>query len=415
MAAFFTRERFGQPQFLAALLLLVFLGQWVWLVDRSFHGAPAELAEEVRIHEGLKQWHGKGIAGAPFSGLEQDVPSGALLPSSREHQKDRYDSFHSPLWYLIASAPLLPWPGPEAAGTLLYWGWAARVPYLIFGLLLGASLWYVARRLYGNAGGYIALTLYCFSPAILRASSLWATEPEIGAAWGAFGAVFTAIAVAHTLYAPREVILWNWRRITLLGLSLALAIGSQFPLILLVPLTLGFMLYLAPTRRGAAVVIWTASCAVALLLILASYFFHLGTFWLSMRQAAFFPFTWSAFVMPVSYHLLLEHLASDSPALIVAIPVALAAYVAWRRSRYFGTHAPLLVASLFVILGVGMPHTPGLGFTFLAAPFVFVFVSGICVDLLESNQRTLVAACVWGVLLALAMWNLWQVAAVPVR
>ena len=122
-----------------------------------------------------------------------------------------------------------------------------------FGLLLGASLWYVARRLFGNVGGYVALALYCFSPGILRSCALWFAEPEVGAAWGAFGAIFTAIAVAHTLYAPREVVLWNWRRIMLLGLSLTLAVGSQFSLIVVVPAALAFMLYLAPTRRLAAV------------------------------------------------------------------------------------------------------------------------------------------------------------------
>ena len=87
---------------------------------------------------------------------------------------------------------------------------------------------------------------------LVRASALWFAQPETGAAWGSFGAIFTAIAVAHTLYAPREVVLWNWRRIALLGLSLALAVGSQFSLIVVVPLALAFMLYLAPTRRVAA-------------------------------------------------------------------------------------------------------------------------------------------------------------------
>src|SRR6202043_4250725 len=136
--------------------------------------------------------------------------------------------------------------GSSDARPFHYWGWLARAPYLTFGVLLGASLWYVARRLYGNAGGYIALALYCFSPLILRSSTLYLAPPEMGAAWGTFGTIFTAIAVAHTLYAPREVVIWNWRRILLLGLSLALAIGSQFSLIILLPLALGFMLYLAP-------------------------------------------------------------------------------------------------------------------------------------------------------------------------
>ena len=168
----------------------------------------------------------------------------------------------------------------------------------MFGLLLGASLWYVARRLFGNAGGYVALVLYCFSPGILRASALFSAEPEVGAAWGAFGAIFTAIAVAHTLYAPREVILWNWRRILLLALSLVLAVGSQFSLIVVVPVALAFMLYLAPTRRIAAFVIWMVACAIALLLWYASYFFHARAFWQGMVHASFLGISWPAYTMP---------------------------------------------------------------------------------------------------------------------
>ena len=83
------------------------------------------------------------------------------------------------------------------------------------------------------------LWLFTVSRRVLSAPApLWSAEPEVGAAWGAFGAIFTAIAVAHTLYAPREVILWNWRRIVLLGLSLALAVGSQFSLVIVVPVAL---------------------------------------------------------------------------------------------------------------------------------------------------------------------------------
>src|SRR5207248_10658776 len=35
MGQFFTRERFGKPQVYAALLLLVFCAQCIWLVNRS--------------------------------------------------------------------------------------------------------------------------------------------------------------------------------------------------------------------------------------------------------------------------------------------------------------------------------------------------------------------------------------------
>src|SRR5881296_2367207 len=261
MGRFFTRERFGRPQVVAGTLLLIFLAQCAWLVNRSRLVKP-EAHEIFRIHEGLGQWRGEWIASTPSAARTQQSVG-----------DEPYDSHHSALWYLIASAPSLLLRGNTS--NYGYFGWLAHAPYLIFGVLLGASLWYVARRLYGNVGGYIALMLYCFSPGIIRSSALWFAEPEVGAAWGAFGAVFTAIAVAHTLYAPREVILWNWRRILLLGLSFTLAIGCQFSLVLLVPVALFFLLYLAWERRAAAIAIWLAACGIAAVLLAACSFFHL--------------------------------------------------------------------------------------------------------------------------------------------
>ena len=203
MSEFFTRERFGKPQFLAGLLLLVFLGQCLWLASRDVHASgTVEFGELTRVQQGLEQWHGERIAGTPYAMSVQKQPSQDPDRSSYFENNGGYDAYHSPLYYLIASAPLLLWPGSLQPGTKPYWGGLARAPYLVFGVLLGASLWYVSRRLYGNAGGYIALTLYCFSPGIIRGSALGFTHLEIAAAWGAFGTIFTAIAVAHTLYAP---------------------------------------------------------------------------------------------------------------------------------------------------------------------------------------------------------------------
>src|SRR5712692_904706 len=403
MEGFFTRERFGRPQFLAGLLLRLFLAQCVWLVNRSRRLRP-ESSEVFRIREGLGQWHGEWIAGTPSgAGLE----AGDSLPPAWVHNEG-YDSNHSALWYLIASAPLLVWP--EAMPGDGYWSWLAGAPYLIFGLLLGASLWYVSRRLYGNAGGYIALALYCFSPGMIPAGALWFAQPEMAGAWGAFGAIFTAIAVAHTLYAPREVVLWNWRRILLLALSFVLAVGSQFSLIVVVPLALGFMLYVAPTRRAAAALIWAAAGGTGFLLLYASYFFHAHVFWQAMRHASFLNFAGRAFAMPGAYEKTLAELGQSSPALAVALTVALIAYVAWPRARYFGNTAPLLVAVFFLLLRVGTPHDPGLGFGLMAVPFLFVFVAGISSDLLETRQRGLVLACLWGLLTANGLWNVWELA-----
>jgi hypothetical protein len=408
MGKFFTRERFGQPQVLAGLLLLLFMAQCFWLLIRGTSPLDVDSSELFRVEEGLRQWRGETVAGTPSpERLEAASP-----PPPQIEQNQGYDPDHSPLWYLVASAAFARGQNSPPGDSVRYWGWLARLPYMILGVLLGASLWYVARRLYGNAGGYVALTLYCFSPLILRSSTLWLTPPEIGASWGTFGAIFTAIAVAHTLYAPREVVLWNWRRILLLGLSLVLAIGCQFSLVILIPLTLGFMLYVAPTRRIAALAIWAAALGVAFLLLLASYAFHFGILWQGIRHARFFGINGAAFAMRGAYQRIWFELVQGGPALLIALPVALATYVAWRRTRYFGNTAPLLVAALFLIYAVATPHYVGAGFALIAVPFLFVFVAGIIADLLETRQRTIVMACVWGLLAANALVNLTQLARV---
>ncbi len=406
MEKFFTRERFGQPQFLAGMFLLVFLGQCAWLVGRSLSGL--DITEAYRMNEGLRQWHGGRTAGTPSARpAPQDEEAN---PATWFFTADGYDPHHSPLWYLTASAGLLLWPKPLQIDSLRYWGWLAHAPYLIFGALLGASLWYVARRLYGNAGGYTALSLYCFSPGIIRTTALWFAQPEIGAAWGTFGTIFTAIAVAHTLYAPREVVLWNWRRILLLGISLGLAVGSQFSLVVAAPMALALMFYVAPTRRLAAAIIWFSACAVGFLLLVASYSFRVGILWQGFRHADFFGGTGRAFTMPGAYGQIVLQLAQNSPALVGAVPIAMVAYLAWPRARYFGNTAPLLVAVIFLLLGIATPHYPGLGFHLMAVPFLFVFVAGIAADLLETQQRSLVLACILGLLVANAVWNIWELA-----
>jgi hypothetical protein len=415
MTRFFTRERFGRPQFLAGLLLLAFLAQALWLVHSELTTSPAPGAsEEVRIDTGWLQLHGARIAGAPFPDTSFGLP--------REFsQSDGYDTEHSPLLYLVTAAPLLPSPPPFLASpqplldplSSSIWRWLPRLPFLACGVFLGASLWYVARRLCGNTGGFLALTLYCFSPSMIQASAVWHTEPEILAAWGSFGAIFTAIAVAHTLYAPREVILWNWRRIVLLGVSLAIAVGSQFSMIIVVPIALAFMLYLAPIRRGAAFTIWTAASLLALILLFATYFFHPHAFAESMHHASFWGATWRSFTVRGVYIQVTREILRACPALALLLPVAVTTYILWRRTRYFGNTAPGLVAVLFIALGMAHPHVAGAGFLLASIPFTLIFVSGVLADLMETPARPLVTASVWGLLAAYILWNLQAITQVP--
>ena len=405
---FLDSDAFRAPQFAAATLLLIYLLQCVWLIrGQTLHGSLPNSDRALRIQLGLEQWKGRAIAGTPEAcGSEAATGPPSAGSGGRLRVRDGYDQDRSPLYYLVAAAPLLVRPAswlPESLQPLL-----AASPYLFFGVMLGASLWYVARRLYGNAGGYIALGLYCFSPAMIVNVAGAESRGEMGAVWGAFGTVFTAIAVAHTLYAPREVVFWNWRRILLLGLSLALAAGNQFSLAVLALAILPLMLWVAPVRPRAVLAIWTTAIAVALVLLFAAYFFEPALFWRGMLHARWTNFDPTAFRMAVSYRRALETILAGSPPLVLALPVALVAYFGWKRARYFGNTAPLLIVGLALILALGAPDFPGQGFHLTMLVFLFVFVSGVFADLLETRQRLLVAAGLGGWLSASAIWNLWQ-------
>jgi len=376
----------------AALLLLLFIAQCLWLIVHQSSSNFMDENDFDRIAEGVAQWHGRFIAGTPN-------PSPELIQAGAA----QFDSHHGPVWYLAGSLLVAIF---EVSPDTMSWIWLTRAPYVLFGALLGASLWYVSRRLFGNAGGYIALTLYCFSPAVIRSSALWSTPPNIAGAWGTFGAVFTAIAVSHTLYAPREVVLWNWRRILLLGISLALTIGSHFSLAIIIPVLIILMLYVAAERWAAAIAILAAGCAVGTLLLLASYFFHAQVLWDGLAHARWLDVSGRAFVMRATWLLVAKETLASGPVLALMVPVAWVGYAVWRRTRYFGNSVPLWLNLLFLGLRVGTPHESGSVFGLVAVVFLFLFVAGIAADLLETRFRELVTAVLTGLLAANALWSL---------
>jgi hypothetical protein len=409
MWRFLQSRAIGGPQFLAAALLLVYLLECLWLVRvQSNHGARPDSDQALRIEYGLQQWKGGPVAGTPES-LRAEAATGVPSAARFGHLRVRegFDQDRSPLYYLIAGAPMLIRPASWTPNLPL-WHLLAVTPYLFFGVMLGGSLWYVARRLYGNAGGYIALTLYCFSPAMILNVAGGQSLGEMGGVWGTFGAVWTGIAVAHTLYAPREVVLWNWRRILLLGLSVTLTVGNQFSLAVLVIVALLLMLWVARVRKGAVFAIWGAACAVAIVLLVSAYFFRLGLFSQGMANARWLDFNGHALAVWVSYRHIAEALFRGSPALILALPAAVVAFAAWKRTRYFGNAAPLGIAALLLILGMAAPNFPGEGFHLAALTFLFVFVAGVFADLMETRRGPLLMAAVSGLLVASAFWNILQ-------
>ncbi len=367
----------GIPQIIAAILLAAFLAQCAWFIVH----VPMSQVEANYILQGL--------------GHEQGIYTAS-------------DEWRSPIVPLMAALPVVPWlRGQNMMAVDQFWldqhRWFVRAPFLLVGFLLGASVWYVARRMFGNQGGYLALGVYCFSPGIIARSSL--AGPEIVGAWGAFGIIFTAIATAHTLYAPREVILWNWKRILLLGVSIALAVGSQWVLIWLLVPALAFMLWAVPHRRLAASTILAAATAIGFALIAVAYGLHPSRFVHGLATAKWISVSLDAFRTNL-LSLILGFYGNASPATGLLFVIALGTYFAWKRARFFGNSAPLIVAAMLLAGGILMAVNVGALFFFYALPFLLVFAAGVFADLFESREPGVPYGIGYGLLLAQIIYSI---------
>jgi hypothetical protein len=102
---------------------------------------------------------------------------------------------------------------------------------------------------------------------------------------------------------------------------------------------------------------------------------------------------------------------AGNPVLLVLAAIALAAYFAWSRCRYFGNTAPLLSLLVLTVLGLGAFADVFVGpFPFRATSFLYVFVGGVCADLLESRWRNAFGILFLGLLAAYAMVSVMAVA-----
>jgi len=373
-------KRFGWPQVYALLLLWAFVLQALWII----HHTPLGWAEAAYAQAGLDQLAGK------------------VLPR---------DTGAQPVPAVVAAAPIVVANRMVASLSPDGLKWLLRLPFVAIGWLLGASIWYVARRLYGNAGGYIALALYCFSPAVFFP---W-PGPLLTGSLGIFGTIFVAIAAAHTLYAPAGAAISElrsrWRRIVLLGLAITLAAGSGWWAIMLVLLGLGFMLYLVPERRLASVALVLSSGAVALVLLLGCYGFRPRALAAAITRSDFLPVQRGMIAGEVlrAYVTGIRH--AQNPVLLVLAAIALAAYFAWSRCRYFGNTAPLLSLLVLTALGLGAFADVLVGpFPFRATPFLYVFIGGVFADLLESRWRKACGILFLGLLAAYAVVSVMAVA-----
>jgi len=250
-----------------------------------------------------------------------------------------------------------------------------RLPFLAAGCLLGAGLWWVTRRLYGNLGGYTALGLYCFSPAVLCACVT--PNAEVLAALGVYGGVYTCIGVAHAMQGPRR----KWQpRIVLLTAAFGLAAASHITALLVVVL-LGFaaMLWVAEGRRSQTLPVVLIATVGALVFVFACYGFSPHAFSYFLRSAA--ALLW---VSPDPARRFFSVL--PNAGITVASAAAVALYVGLRKSRYFGNTLPFLYALILILLVMtGASGAPLLW----ALPFLLTFISGVFADAYEGPRGRL--------------------------
>jgi len=386
------RFRFNLPQRIAAGLLLLFLAQGLWLTahqtlsDRDYTYArcgretwerPSALAGYYttcgNIHDGIL---GYRLAGLPLT-LNLLVERGL-------------DTFRKPEDKVIqANGQVSTW---ELRHQMTHVLLLMRLPFLLAGCMLGGGLWWVTRRLYGNFGGYTALGLYCFSPAVLRACV--APNTEVLAALGVYGGVYTCIGVAHAMQGPRK----KWRpRIVLLTAAFGLAAASHIAALPVVAqLGLVAMLWVAEGRRSQVLPMVLIGVAGALLCVFGCYGFSPDAFSYVFRSSAGF--------VGVSLDPAKHFFSSIENAGITLSAVAsLVLFLGIRRSRYFGNTAPLVCAVvLFVLILTGTQGTPWLW----AVPFLLTFVGGVFADAYESPRGRLAMAAGGAILLLQAVFCL---------
>ena len=256
--------RIGRPQRLAALLLLIFLAECLWVVSRQqlttgdyryalcgrqMWERPSPLAGYFTTCGNL---NGDGTFAYRVAGLPLTLQRLSLLG---------IDHFRKPENRLYPGGTLngSTWEARHQLSSVKY---LMHVPFILFAIWLGGGVWWVSRRLFGNEGGFLTLALYVFCPQIVR----FAVVPnnDVLAMWGLYGVVYTAIGVAHAMQGPRR----KWRpRIVLLTVALGLTAAAHLLAAMVgFVAALCFMLYLAERRRSYVmqILIYTALGALAI-------------------------------------------------------------------------------------------------------------------------------------------------------
>jgi hypothetical protein len=372
------RFHFNLPQRIAAVLLALFLAQGLWLIhqqtltarDYQFARCGREVWEHTspisgyytscgNIHDGILTYR---LAGLP---LTLNYFFERALDLTRKPE-DRI---------VQTTGEVGNW---EMRHQLTHVLLLLRLPFLFIGCGLGAAIWWVTRRLFGNYGGYMALALYCFTPGVL--SACVTPNPELLASIGLYGGFYCCIGVAHSMQGPRN----RWRpRIVLLTLAFAVAAASHIVALPLAALFgLAAMLWIVEGKRGEVLPVVLISAFGAIVLLFAAYGFSVDAFGAVFQSGS--ALIW---LSTLSAQRFITSLADVG--ITIGFAAALILYLAFRRSRYFGNTAPLLCfLALIFLVTTGVASETGLW----ALPFLLTFIAGVFADAFEGPHGKLVVA-----------------------
>ena len=384
------RFRFNLPQRIAAALLAAFLLQGFWIVSRQ----TLTDSDYQYARCGRETWEKPSpLAGYYTScgNIHDAILAYRLagLPLTLNLLVERaFDLFRNPENRVVqqSGSELSTWELRHQMTHILL---LLRLPFLFAGCALGGCIWWVTRRLYGNLGGYTALALYCFSPAVLKACV--APNPDVLAALGVFGGIYTCIGVAHSMQGPRR----KWRpRIILLTVIFGIAAAAHIAALPVAALLgLAAMIWIAEGHRSQALPVVLAASVGSLVLVFACYGFSPDAFSYVFRSSA--GFLWFSADPARRFF---STLSNGGVTLAACASIVL--YLAARKSRYFGNTVPLLCAAFLMLLVMtGAPGTPWLW----SLPFLLTFIGGVFADTYEGPRGNLALAAGGAIVLAQAV------------
>jgi len=355
----------------------------------------------------------------------------------------RYNPQHPPLIKEICALPLLllhlrypedpsenEWVfGKEFlfrqdAQRILFWG---RIPALLLSLGMASFVGLWATRLWGWAGGLLALFLYAFDPTITAHSQLVTTDVGV-----ACFSVLYLWSLRSYLRNP------TWKTFLLSGLALGLALGTKFSAVVLIPISvvlLGVAAFRGQLSNGAAPS--CAKSAVESLPLRASFWRNLVALSLMTLVAAvfvwaiyFFPkdplFYWKGIqavnrdrgVQPYFYlmgtlkpggwksYLLVAWLVKTPiPSLLLTVAAVVMSFKGWRTSWLDEAFLMVPAAGYFLFYSLFADNI-GVRYLMPCFPFLYIFTGRLVQGLCSAGRLHKLFFC------ALLAWNLSEYVAI---